>query len=112
MICKSPIACVVRGNSHNCTCSITGQNIIANPNWNFFIREWIYRVCARELARDALHISHALALATIFCVGNIFFNDIFSIRSGNDFHVFMLGSKGHVSNSEDRIWAGCENFHE
>ena len=101
----------MRRHSHNCSCAVTGEHILAHPHRHLFAGKWINGIRACE---DTCHLSglgHSFTLCLLLCKGKILLNGTLLLRCSQLLHPVALRSKHHKGNSKDRIGTGGEDCH-
>ncbi|OPZ01974.1 MAG: hypothetical protein BWZ11_01278 [Bacteroidetes bacterium ADurb.BinA395] len=99
MFGKSVVSAVVRRNSHNSPCSVTGKHIIGNPNGNFFPGNRMNGIRTGKNSRNT-PICQAFTFCTLFGVLEVFFNFSCLLGSGTYFYQFAFRSKYHKCNAK------------
>ena len=105
MLGKSIVARVVGRHGHDGTCTISGQNVLSNPDGNLFVGERIDGVgTGEDTGHLVVHL--ALTLGALLHVGNIVFHFLFLFGRGELFYQFTLGCQNHKGHTEHGIGTG------
>ena len=112
MSSKSIIPTVMCRHSHNSTCPVTGQYIIAYPDRNLFIIQRIYSIRTCKYTTYS-PIRNSFTFCPVFNTFQIIINSSFLFRGNNLFYIFTLRSQYHKRNTENSIGTCCKNskFH-
>ena len=95
---------------HHGTASVSGKDVIGNPNRYSLAAERVNGIAACENTAHFLHFALSLSLAAVLGKGNIFFNLLLAFGACESRYHFMLRTKHHEGNSEDCIGSCREYF--
>ena len=109
---ESIVAAVVCRHRHDGACAVARQHIVRNPYGDFFAREGIHRIAAREHAAH-LAIRDAFAFRALGGGGHIGLHLFAAVGRGELRHEFAFGSEHHEGYTENRVGARGEDreFH-
>ncbi len=97
------------GNSHNCTCTIACEHIVAHIYRDILSGERIDRVAAGEYTRHLL-VDHTLAFGLMLYRIKISLYSLSLIRSGDLSHILALRRKHHECHTEHSVGARGEDI--
>ena len=106
MFCKFKITIVSTRHRHNCTRSITCQNILGNPNRNCNAIEWINYISARKTSCN-FFLCNSFTLTSTFYICNV--GCYFRLMRTRHyiFNDCMLRCDHHKVNAKHGIRASC-----
>src|SRR5580698_6999458 len=100
----------MRWHGHDGTGAIAGQNIVGNPDGNFFVVNRIDGISAGEYASFILGQLGTFQIGFFGDVRLVFCDGIALLRSRDLVNELMLRRKDHVSSSEQCVRASREYF--
>ena len=99
VLCEGVVAAVVCRNSHNGTCTITREYIVAHPNRNLLSCDGVDGICAGEHT-CYIAVDHTFTLGALLCAVEISLYSLFLVCCSELGNKLAFGSKYHECNTE------------
>ena len=110
MFCKTKIAFVVRWNGHHSTCPVTCQHIVANPNWNFFVRKGMNDIRSGKFSGNIFYFCLTFTFCAVFRIRDVSSHFFFLCFGGDFVHQFVFRSKCYVAHTKNGIRSRGKHF--